>query len=97
MRRFITSIVAGILFCAVGYAGNIVIKSPGYFTDPIRDGHSLFPDSLILSADAEEIVIPSIGMFGRLGEYGSFPNLRKITFGDVDYLPGGLLSGLPNL
>ena len=97
MRRFITSIVAGILFCAVGYAENIVIKSPGYFTDPIRDGHSLFPDSLVLSSDAEEIVIPSIGMFGRLGEYGSFPNLRKITFGDVDYLPGGLLSGLPNL
>lgn len=25
------------------------------------------------------------------------PKLRKITFGDVDYLPGGLLSGLPNL
>ena len=49
-------------------AEDIVIKSPGYFSDPIRDGHELFPDSLVVSADAEEIEIPNIGMFGRLGE-----------------------------
>jgi hypothetical protein len=97
MKKAIASIIVGILCCAVGYAENITIKSPGYFTDPIRDGHPLFPDSLVLSADAEEIDIPDIGMFGRLGDYHKFPNLRKITFGDVDYLPGGLLRGLPNL
>lgn len=77
-------------------AENTVIKSPGYFTDPIRDGHELFPDSLVYSSGSEEIVIPDIGMFGRLGEY-KFPKLRKVTFGDVDYLPGGLLQNMPNL
>jgi len=97
MKKIITTIIAGILCCAVSYPENIVIKSPGYFTDPIREGYSLFPDSLILSTSAEEIVIPNIGMFGRLSDYNNFPNLRKITFGDVDYLPGGVLSGLPNL
>ena len=97
MKKIIASIFSGILCCVVGCAENIVIKSPEYFTAPIRDGHLLFPDSLILSIDAEEINIPNIGMFGRLGDYNKFPNLRKITFGDVDYLPGGLLSGLPNL
>lgn len=78
-------------------AEDIVIKSPNYFSEPIRDGHALFPDSLVLSTEAEEIEIPNIGMFGRLGEYGKFPNLRKVTFGDVDYIPGGVLSGMPNL
>lgn len=97
MRKIIISFFACILCCAGGYAEDIVIKSPGYFTDPIRDDHPLFPDSLVLSADEEKIDIPDIGMFGRLGDYHKFPNLRKITFGDVDYLPGGLFSGMPNL
>lgn len=77
-------------------AENIVIKSPGYVKDPFRDGHVLFPDSLVYSSDAEEIVIPDVGMFGRLGEY-KFPKLKKVTFGNVDYLPGGLLRGMPAL
>ncbi|WP_394671941.1 transglutaminase domain-containing protein [Muribaculum sp.] len=89
--------LASLLIALTINADDIVIKSPGYFTEPIRDGHQLFPDSLVLSTDAEEIEIPSMGMFGRLGNYGKFPNLRKITFGDVDYLPGGLLSDMPNL
>ncbi len=77
-------------------AENIVIKSPGYVKDPFRDGHVLFPDSLVYSSDAEEIVIPDVGMFGRLGEY-KFPKLKKVTFGNVDYLPGGLLRGMLRL
>lgn len=85
------------LLGATGYPENIVIKSPGYFTEPIRDGYSLFPDSIVVSSDAEEIVIPDVGMFGRLRDYGKFQNLRKITFGNVDYLPGGLLQNFPNL
>ena len=70
-------------------AENVVIKSPGYFKSPIRDGHELFPDSLVYPRDAESIQIPDIGMVGRLGDYG-FTNLKKVSFGDVDYLPGGL-------
>lgn len=97
MKKYILIIVAGILSVAAGYAENIVIKSPGYFTEPIRDGYTLFPDSIVVSSEAEEIVIPNVGMFGRLGDYGKFPNLRKITFGDVDYLPGGVLEDFPNL
>ena len=77
-------------------AENVVIKSPGYFKNPIRDGHELFPDSLVYSSDAEEIVIPDVGMFGRLGKY-KFPKLKKVIFGNVDYLPGALLRDMPAL
>lgn len=77
-------------------AENVVIKSPGYFKNPIRDGHVLFPDSLVYSSDAEEIVIPDVGMFGRLGKY-KFPKLKKVIFGNVDYLPGALLRDMPAL
>ena len=41
-------------------AETVVIKSPDYFTASIRDGHELFPDSLVYSREAEEIVIPDI-------------------------------------
>lgn len=97
MKRVSLLILAWLMGVAAAFSENVVIKSPGYFTEPIRDGHLLFPDSIVLSTDAEEIVIPDMGMFGRLGDYNNFPNLRKITFGNIDYLPGGLLSGLPNL
>lgn len=30
----------------------VVIKSPGYFTEPIRNGHGVFPDSLMYMSDA---------------------------------------------
>lgn len=70
-------------------AENIIIKSPEYFKSPIRDGHELFPDSLVFPRDAESIHIPDIGMIGCVGDYG-FTNLKKVSFGDVDYLPGGL-------
>lgn len=97
MNKHIFAGVVCILCIAAGFAKDIVIKSPEYFSEPIRNGQLLFPDSLVLSADAEELMIPDVGMFGRLGDYDSFPNLRKITFGNVDYLPGGLLMNIPNL
>lgn len=97
MKKYIFMVLVGILCAVAGYTKDIVIKSPDYFTEPVRDGYTLFPDSIVVSSDAEEIVIPDVGMFGRLSDYGNFPNLRKITFGNVDYLPGGLLDGLPNL
>lgn len=77
-------------------AEDVVIKSPEYFSDPLSKGHPLFPDSLVYSSEAEEIHIPDIGMFGKLGDY-NFPNLRKVTFGDVDYLPGAVFANMPNL
>jgi hypothetical protein len=89
--------VAAMFCAAVCFSQDVVIKKPDYFTEPIRDGHVLFPDSLVYPADATEIVIPDVGVFGRLDEYSQFPNLRKITFGNVDYLPGGLLYGIPNV
>lgn len=80
----------------VSHTENVVIKSPDYFTEPIRDGHPLFPDSLVYPVDAEEIIIPDVGILGPLREY-RLPNLRKVTLGNVDYLPGGFLYGLPKL
>lgn len=70
-------------------ARNIVIKSPDYFESPIRDGHELFPDSLEYPQDAESIQIPDVGMIGCFENYG-FTNLKKVSFGNIDYLPGGL-------
>ncbi len=95
MKKIIITALAAIFCICVGYAKDFVIKSPGYFKEPIRDGQMLFPDSLVFSSDAEEINIPDMGMFGRLGDYGNFPNLKKITFGNIDYLPGGLLEICP--
>lgn len=77
-------------------AENITIKSPEYFKEPIRDGHELFPDSLVYSSDAEEIVIPDVGVFGCL-DGSKFSKLKKISFGNADYLSGGLLSDMPML
>lgn len=93
--------VAAMFCAAVCFSQDAVIKKPDYFTEPIRDGHVLFPDSLVYPADAEEIVIPDVGTFGRLGnEFGDgydFPNVRKIIFNNVDYVPGALINALPNL
>lgn len=89
MRRFV--IFTLVLFSAgiLCSAENVVIKSPDYFKSPIRDGHALFPDSLVFPRDAESIQIPDIGMIGCFGDYG-FTNLKKVSFGDIDYMPGGL-------
>lgn len=89
MRQFIIFIL--LLFSAsiLSEAENVVIKSPGYFKSPLRDGHELFPDSLVYPRDAESIHIPDIGIIGRFENYG-FTNLKKVSFGDIDYMPGGL-------
>lgn len=97
MKKYIILCLATLLFGVAGFTKDIVVKSPGYFKDSVRDGHKLFPDSLVFSSEAEEIIVPDVGMFGRLRDYCEFPNLRKITFGNVDYLPGGLLNDFPNL
>ena len=97
MKKYIILCLATLLFGVSGFPKDIVVKSPGYFKEPVRDEYPLFPDSLVFSSDAEEIVIPDVSQFGRLRDYGEFPKLRKITFGDADYLPGYVLNDLPNL
>lgn len=89
MKKTATLLLWGIVGFISVFANNVVIKSPNYFESPIRDGHLLFPDSLIFPRDAESIYIPDIGMIGRFENYG-FTNLKKVSFGDIDYLPGGL-------
>lgn len=96
MRKFILTASAGLLGAAMVLSQNVVVKSPGYFTDPIRDGYALFPDSLVFPQDAEEIHIPNVGMFGRVGEY-NFPKLKRLTVGNVDYLPGWFVAQMPQL
>ena len=70
-------------------AEHIILTSPDYFKAPIRDGHKLFPYSLVYPEDAEAIQIPDIGMIGRFENYG-FTNLKKVSFSNIDYIPGGL-------
>ena len=89
MKKIATFLIGGIIGIISVFADNVIIKSPGYFEAPIRDGHELFPDSLVFPRDAESIHIPDIGMIGRFEDYG-FTNLKKVSFGDIDYMPGGL-------
>lgn len=84
MNKLFTTIIIGSIYSIVCYSENIVIKSPGYFTEPIRDGYSLFPDSLVLEREAEEIVIPDMGMFGRLGAASPLPHFY---FHNITMLP----------
>ena len=88
-RQFFISSMALLSAGILLNAENVIIKSPEYFKSPIRDGHELFPDSLIFPQDAQEIQIPDIGMIGRIEDYG-FTNLKKVSFCDIDYIPGGL-------
>lgn len=96
MKKVLSLAILGAVACLSLHSENVVIKAPKYFDGPIRDGHELFPDSLVFSSEAEEIVIPDVGTIGRIGDY-KFPNLKKIRFGNVDYLPGGLFSEMPQL
>lgn len=89
MKKFITPLFCGIIGIVCVLADNVIIKSPGYFDEPIREGHVLFPDSLEFPRDADSIHIPDIGMIGKFQDYG-FSNLKKVSFGDIDYVPGGL-------
>lgn len=92
----LTFLAAVILSTFFANAEDVVIKDPGYFTEPIRDRQPLFPDSLVFPGDAEEIHIPDLGNIGQLSAY-AFPKLKKVTFGNIDYLPGGLFYGMPEL
>ena len=73
-------------------AETVTITSPEIFKFPLRDGHELFPDSLVYPKDAEVIQIPEVGMIGRFNDYG-FTNLKKVSFDNIDYLPAGLFVG----
>ena len=77
-------------------AQDVVVRFDNWFKSPIRDSRSGFPDSLVLSSDIDEIVFPDLNSFTRLGEY-NFPKLRKVTFENVDYLPGGSFMNMPEL
>lgn len=96
MKKFFLSMFASVICASASFAQNTVIKSPKYFTSPIRDGYEMFPDSLVFPQNAEEIRIPDIGMIGELGNY-YFPKLRRVIFGNIDYVPGGLLLNMPNV
>lgn len=97
MKKYCLLIAAAASSLVAALAQNVVIKSPGYFTEPIRAGQPVSPDSLVYPADAEEIVIPDVTQFGWKHCSGKFTRLRKVTFGDVDYLPGGLFMDMPDL
>lgn len=70
MKKYIILCLVTLLFGVSGFPKDIVVKSSGYFKEPVRDGHQLFPDSLVFSSDAKEIVVPDVGTFGRLRDYG---------------------------
>ncbi len=89
MKKAVSILIFGILGIAASFADNVVIKDPGYFKTPIRDNQKLFPDSLVFARDAEEIQIPDVTAIGRFEEYG-FTNLRKVSFGNIDYVPSAL-------
>lgn len=95
MKNIIIFLASAILGISV-LAETIEIKNPGYFEGQIRDGVPVFPDSLYFDRDAEEISFPDMGTFVKLGDY-DFPNLRKVTLNNVDYIPGGTFGGMKNL
>lgn len=43
MKKYIILCLATLLFGVAGFAKDIVVKSPGYFKDSVRDGISCFP------------------------------------------------------
>ena len=47
MKKYIILCLTTLLFGVAGFAKDIFVKSPGYFKEPVRDGHQLFPDSLL--------------------------------------------------
>ena len=64
MKKYCLLIAAAASSLVAALAQNVVINSPGYFTEPIRAGQPVSPDSLVEPADAEEIVIPDVTQFG---------------------------------
>lgn len=97
MKKLIFSLTAIIICWVSAGAGIIELYNPGYFNNPIRDGYPLFPDGLTIDSEAEELTFPDMGLFVRLCEYGEFPNLRKVTLGDIDYMPRYAFRNMPLL
>ena len=89
MKKTLILLILEIVGIVAIIADDVIIKAPAYFKNPIREGRVLFPDSLVYPSDAEEIQFPDLGMIGRFENYG-FTNLKKVSFGNIDYLPGGL-------
>ena len=94
--KYIIIILCLIFCCPLGYSENIIVKSNPLISKPLRNGNIQLPDSIIFQKDITEIHIPNMESISRLGDY-DFTNLKKITFGDIDYLPGGLFYDMPNL
>lgn len=94
-KIFLVVMVAAVILTV--YAEKIYLKNPEYnFFGAIRDKHKLYPDSLVIDSDAEVIHFPSIGTIGRLGDY-NLPNLKKVIFENIDYIPGGVFDNMPML
>lgn len=97
MKKILLFFAAAFFLGAEVQAETIVIDNPGYFDcNSIRDGYTVFPDTLYFDSEAEELTFPDMGTFVKLGDY-KFPNLRKVTLGNVDYMPGCSFCGMPKL
>lgn len=97
MNRLLASIASLIVAMYAVMADNIIIKYDNHlFSEPICTGHALFADSLVFDSDAEAIHIPDTGICVPLGNY-PFTRLKRVTFGNVDYLPGALFMNMPAL
>ncbi len=96
MKKLLYAIASGVIVSTFAFGETISIKNPGYFPDGIRDGHKVFPDTLYFDSEAEEIVFPDMGTFVRLGDY-NFPKLRKVTLGNMDYVPPRTFDNMPSL
>lgn len=92
-------IIASLLMLAGAFSlhgEDVVLKFNKWFKAPIRDSLTNVPDSLVFSSDVEEIVFPDLNSFTQLGD-SVFPKLRRVVFGNVEYLPGGSFMNMPEL
>ncbi|MCM1483221.1 MAG: transglutaminase-like domain-containing protein [Muribaculaceae bacterium] len=96
MIRLSISFITIFMLAVNVHAETIKIQRPEWFDHGIYDGKQVFPDSLFFDSDAEEITFPDLGVFVRLGGY-NFPNLRKVTLGNVDYMPALSFGNMPML
>ena len=101
MNQAVILAVVLCIFCSMGAeAREIILKRAERYAllSPLRAGHEVFPDSIVLDTDAEEIRIPDVGMWDfAFGVHAPFPNLKKVSFGNVDYFPGCIFAELPML
>lgn len=97
MKKYFAIVSALAIGISAAVAEQTVIKyDQKFLTAPVRDSNPLFPDSLVFDTYAEEIEFPDLGSFIRLGNY-NFPNLKKVTLGNMDYMPGGEFMDMPKL